>query len=179
MRQSTRNRAWRKGETGFHSLDLIELRGLGVQWFPHTLLTEENALPTHLLGYWADGQPTPWWLATNLSTPQAVMTLYPYRMWTEEMFGDLKGNGFDLEATHLRQTDKLNRLTLAVSVLYVRLVALGVELTKLGRAREVDRPDRRDLRFFRRGFDFLKRALKLNLPLPPNLFPDFHWVSGS
>ncbi len=179
LRQSTRNRVWRKGETGFHSLDLIELRGLGVQWFPHTLLTEENALPTHLLGYWADGQPTPWWLATNLSTPQAVMTLYPYRMWTEEMFGDLKGNGFDLEATHLRQTDKLNRLTLAVSVLYVRLVALGVELTKLGRAREVDRPDRRDLRFFRRGFDFLKRALKLNLPLPPNLFPDFHWVSGS
>jgi hypothetical protein len=28
-------------------------------------------------------------------------------MWTEEMFGDLKGNGFDLEATHLRNLDKL------------------------------------------------------------------------
>jgi hypothetical protein len=77
------------------------------------------------------------------------------------MFGDMKGNGFDLEATHLRHTDKLNRLTLAVSLLYVRLLALGIELTKLGRAREVDRPDSRDLSFFRRGFDFLKRCLAL------------------
>src|SRR5690349_5268630 len=30
----------------------------------------------------------------------------------EEMFGDMKGNGFDLETTHLRDTNKLNRLTL-------------------------------------------------------------------
>jgi hypothetical protein len=109
-------------------------------------LTEEHALPTHLLGYWADGQDSAWWLATNLQTPAEVLALYPYRMWTER-FGDMKGNGFDLEDTHLRDTNKLNRLTLAVSLLYVRLVALGVEPTKLGRAREVDRPDRRDLSF--------------------------------
>jgi hypothetical protein len=178
LRQSSRNRVWRKTDRGFRSLDQIALRGLGVQWFPHTLLTEENALPTHVLGYWAEGEDTPWWLATNLPSPADVMALYPYRMWTEEMFGDLKGNGFDLEATHLRDTDKLNRLTLAVSLLYVRLVALGVELTKLGRAHEVDRSDRRDLSFFRRGFDFLKRTLKLKLPLLPGFFPDFAWVYG-
>jgi len=178
LRQSSRNRVWRKADTGFRRLDQIELRGLGVQWFPHTLLTEEKSLPTHLLGYWAESQETPWWLATNLTTPQAVMALYPYRMWTEEMFGDMKGNGFDLEATHLRHTDKLNRLTLAICLLYVRLVALGVELTKLGRAREVDRADRQDLSFFRRGFDFLKRCLKRHEPILPGFFPDFQWVSG-
>lgn len=179
LRQSRNNRVWRKQDSGFLSLDDIELRGLGVQWFPHTLLTEEHALPTHLLGYWADGQDTPWWLATNLTTPEEVMALYPLRMGTEEMFGDLKGHGFDLEATHLRNTHKLNRLTLAVGLLYVRLVALGVELTKLGYAHEVDRADRRDLSFFRRGFDWLKRALKLNRPIFPGFFPDFKWVSGS
>jgi hypothetical protein len=179
LRQSRHNRVWRQQDPGFLSLDQIELRGQGVQWFPYTLLTEENALPTHLLGYWADDQDTPWWLATNLTTPEEVMLLYPRRMGTEEMFGDLKGNGFDLEATHLRGTDKLNRLTLAVCLLYVRLGALGIELTKLGRAREVDRPDRRDLSFFRRGFDFLKRCLRLNRPILPGFFPDFSWVSGS
>jgi len=170
LRQSSHNRVWRKQDTGFVSLDHIELRGRGVQWFPHTLLTEENALPTHLLGYWAEGQDRLWWLATNLTTPDAVLALYPARMGTEEMFGDLKGNGFDLETTHLRHIDKLNRLTLAVSLLYGRLVALGVGLTKLGRAREVDRPNRRDLSFFRRGFDFLKRTLKLNEPILPGFF---------
>src|SRR5258707_2104562 len=179
LRQSRQNRVWRRQDSGLLSLDQIELRGQGVQWFPHTLLTEENSLPTHLLGYWADGQDTPWWLATNLQTPAEVLALYPYRMWTEEMFGDMKGNGFDLEATHLRHTHKLNRLTFAVSLLYVRLVALGVELTKLGRAREVDRPDRRDLSFFRRGFDFLKRCLALKEPILPGFFPDFNLLYGS
>lgn len=179
LRQSSANRVWRRQDRGFLSLDHIELRGQGVQWFPHTLLTEENSLPTHLLGYWAEGEATPWWLATNLDNPDQVLTLYAHRMWIEEMFGDMKSNGFDLEATHLRDTLKLNRLTLAVSLLYVRLVALGVELTKLGRAREVDRSDRRDLSFFRRGFDFLKRCLALNEPLLPGFFPDFNLVYGS
>jgi hypothetical protein len=32
-------------------------------------------------------------------------------MWIEEMFGDLKGNGFDLESTMLRH---VSRLTLAL-----------------------------------------------------------------
>ena len=73
---------------------------------------------------------------------------------------------------------KLNRLTLAVSLLYVRLVALGVELTKCGRAREVDRPDRRDLSYFRRGFDFLKRCLALKEPILPGFFPDFNLLYG-
>lgn len=179
LRQSSRNCVWRKQDTGFLRLDQIALRGLGVQWFPHTLLTEENSLPSHLLGYWADGQGEPWWLATNLPTPDAVMALYPYRMWTEEMFGDMKSNGFDLESTHLRNTPKLNRLTLAVSLLYVRLVALGVELTKRGRAREVDRADRRDLSYFRRGFAFLKRCLLLRQPILPGFFPDFNLVYGN
>src|SRR5436305_347487 len=97
-------------------------------------------------------------------------------MWTEEMFGDMQGNGFDREATQLRHTHKLDRLTLAVSLRYVRLVALGVELTKLGRAPEVDRPDRPALSFFRRAFDFLKRCLALNEPILPGFFPDFNPV---
>lgn len=179
LRQSSHNCVWRKQDSGFLRLDQIPLRGLGIQWFPHTLLTEENSLPTHLLGYWAAGHDEPWWLATNLSTAAEVMALYPYRMWIEEMFGDMKSNGFDLEATHLRDTAKLNRLTVAISLLYVRLVALGVELTKCGRAREVDRPDRRDLSYFRRGFDFLKRCLALKEPILPGFFPDFNLLYGS
>lgn len=31
----------------------------------------------------------------------------------EEMFGDLKDNGFDVEATHLRDPQRLDRLMLA------------------------------------------------------------------
>ena len=40
LRQSRQNRVWRRQDAGFLSLDQIELRGLGVQWFPYPLLTE-------------------------------------------------------------------------------------------------------------------------------------------
>jgi hypothetical protein len=39
---------------------------------------------------------------------------YRYRMWIEERFGDLKGNGFDLQSTMLRHFSRFSRLTLAL-----------------------------------------------------------------
>jgi hypothetical protein len=38
-------------------------------------------------------------------------------MWIEEMSGDMKSHGFELERTMLRHADKLSRLTLAVSLM--------------------------------------------------------------
>ncbi len=40
-----------------------------------------------------------------------------------DVFADFKGQGFDLESTRLRRFGKLSRLTLAVAMLYVWLVA--------------------------------------------------------
>src|SRR5258708_35218138 len=99
-----------------------------------------------------------------------------WRRWIEAMLGDLKDNGFDLEATHLRAADRLNRLTLAVCLLFVWFIPLGVAITQLGLAHLVDRADRRDLSFFRRGFDWLDRVLEINDPLPPGFFPSFQMV---
>ena len=33
----------------------------------------------------------------------ALLKIYRKRMWVEEMYGDMKGHGFDLEATHLQR----------------------------------------------------------------------------
>ncbi len=38
-------------------------------------------------------------------------------MWIEEMFGDMKKHGFNLEQTMLRHFQRLSRLTLAVAIL--------------------------------------------------------------
>ena len=46
------------------------------------------------------------------------MQAYRRRVWLDELFGDLKGHGFDLEASHLRHRERLSRLTLAVVLLY-------------------------------------------------------------
>jgi hypothetical protein len=77
----------------------------------------------------------------------------------EEMFGDLKKNGFDMESTHLRSVFKLHRLTFAVVLLFLELVTSGSKIIKNGLRRLVDRSDRRDLCIFRIGLYMRERHL--------------------
>ena len=50
---------------------------------------------------WRRGEKQPWFLVTNLPDKTLALRLYTRRMWIEEMFGDFKRNGFDLEAIRL------------------------------------------------------------------------------
>lgn len=140
-------------------------------WLGLGLLTAEYAHPTNLLAYWKRGEDAPWLLATNLPSLRAALRAYRRRMWIEEMFGDMKGHGFDLESTHLRHFLRLSRLTLAVALLYVWLVAMGAKVIKDGRRSEVDRADRRDLSIFQIGWRFVERRLTNNLLISIRLIP--------
>ena len=133
-------------------------------WVTDAVLTATHQYVTHVLAYWAKGEADPWLIATDLPTAQATRRAYARRMWTEELFGDLKGHGFDLEATHLNDILKLSRLTLAVVLLYVWLVAWGSHVIKRGQRFLVDRADRRDLSIFQIGWRFIERCLTNLLP---------------
>ena len=67
-------------------------------WLGQRQLTQLHAYPTNVLAHWKIGEKEPWLLATNLPSLQAALKAYDRRMWIEEMFGNLKDNGFDLEA---------------------------------------------------------------------------------
>jgi len=82
----------------------------------------------------------------------------------EEMFGDLKKHGFDLESTMLHTFLRLSRLTLAVACLYVWLISVGGRTIRRGWRSQVDRSDRRDLSIFQIGFRFIQRSLTNALP---------------
>jgi hypothetical protein len=94
-------------------------------------------------------------------------------MWIEEMFGDLKKHGFDLESTMLHSFLRLSRLTLVVAYLYVWLVSFGGRIIHSGWRSLVDRSDRRDLSIFQIGFRFLQRSLTNALPFSVSLFSYF------
>jgi hypothetical protein len=138
-------------------------------WLGKGYLTAKEIYPTSLLVHWAVGEEEPWCLATNL--PDRTMTLkyYQRRMWTEELHGDLKKHGFDLESTMLQDFDKLSRLTLAVAFLYVWLISVGGRTIHDGLRHLVDRNDRRDLSIFQIGLRYIQRrltnALSISLPL--------------
>ena len=154
-----------KGHRSLQRLDsLISQPGQQV-WLEGCRLTAKHLYRVNLLAYWQPGEEEPWLLATNLSDPRAALKAYRVRMWIEETFGDLKGHGFDLESTHLRNFLRLSVLTLAVMLLYVWLLAFGSQVIKAGQRRLVDRNDRRDYSLFRIGRNMVERLLINGFPL--------------
>ena len=140
-------------------------------WLGEVEYTQQHAYRTHLLAYWQPGKPEPWLLTTNLPTLASALKAYRRRAWIEETFGDLKDNGFDLESSRLRTTQHLHRLTLAVMLLYLDLIATGSKAIKNGLRRLVDRSNRRDLSLFRIGLYMRDRYLANDLPLSVHLLP--------
>jgi hypothetical protein len=116
-------------------------------------------------------------LATNLPSGFATLKAYSRRKWIDEMFSDLKSNVFDLESSHLLDFLRLSRLTLAVVLLYVWLMATGASVIDTPERGLVDRSDRRDLSIFQIGLRSIERRLTnaatflvtLFLPLLPKL----------
>ena len=159
--------------------DLVAKPGQS-NWLGLSLLTFEHAHPTNLLAHWKQGEEEPWLLATNLSSRRETLRAYRRRMWIEEMFGDMKGNGFDLESTHLRHFLRLSRLTLAVALLYVWLISMGSKAIKDGQRHLVDRAERRDLSIFQIGLRSVERRLTNALPVQIRLLPVYGCkLSGS
>ena len=159
LRQKGRYLLRPKGQAHSQRLDsLVQNAGRSV-WLEDCRLTAKYAYPVNFLAYWKPGENDPWLLATNLKSSQATRKAYQRRMWIEEAFGDMKSNGFDLESTHLRHFSRLSRLTLAVVLLYVWLLAFGSQVIKSGQRHLVDRSDRRDHSLFRIGRNMAERLI--------------------
>lgn len=140
-------------------------------WLGPMEFTRWKPYRTNLLVDWALGEKEPWYLATNLPKLSAALKAYRYRVWIEATFADLKDNGFDLESTRLHTVQHLQRLTLAVMLLYLDLVANGARVIKNGQRPVVDHLKRRDLSIFRIGLYFRERRLANDLPFTIRLLP--------
>jgi hypothetical protein len=140
-------------------------------WLGQRQLTQLHAYSVNVLAHWKLGEKEPWLLATNLPSLRQALKAYEYRMWIEEMFGDLKYNGFDLESTHLHSVFKLHRLTFVVVLLFLELLTSGSKIIKNGLRRLVDRSDRRDLSIFRIGLYMRERHLANSATFVLDFYP--------
>jgi hypothetical protein len=165
LRQKGNTGLWLNEQTDWQRMDnLVSQAGQSV-WCPNACLTEQHIHPVSALIHWQIGEKQPWCLATNLPDAPLTLRYYRRRMWTEEMFGDFKKHGFDLESTMLRHAARLSRLTLAVAFLYVWLLSIGSRTIRSGLRHLVDRKDRRDLSLFQIGYRFIDRKLLRLLPV--------------
>ncbi len=169
LRQKPNNLAQVDGQ--WQSLASLAPHQGGSRWLAGVRLTAKHALTANLLLEWAAGEECPWLLATNLPTPTATRRAYKRRMWIDESFGDLKAHGFDLESTHLRDPERLSRLTLAVFLLYVWCLATAQRVIKNGQRAWVDRKDRRDLSLFQIGLRFIDRCLANQAAIVIHFYP--------
>lgn len=148
--------------------DHIQKAGQSI-WLGSGYLTQSDSYPVNLLIHWKSGEKTPWCLATNLPDKRQALAYYKRRPWIEEMFGDMKGHGFDLEASMLHSFLRLSRLTLAVALLYLWAITIGVQTIHRGQRHLVDRNDRRDLSVFQVGLRIIERKFTNALFVPISL----------
>ncbi len=165
LRQKTSVHVCLARETEWHDLGSWVKKAGQSRWLGKGWLTESEIYPVNLLVHWAVGEEQPWCLVTNLPDRALTLKAYGRRMWIEEMFGDLKRHGFDLESTMLQHAERLSCLTLAVVLLYVWSVSTGARTIHEGRRHLVDRKDRRDLSIFQIGLRFIDRQLINALPI--------------
>ena len=53
-------------------------------------------------------------------------------MWIEEMYGDMKRHGFQIQNTQIQDAQRISRLMLGVALAYAWLLALGAVVVKRG-----------------------------------------------
>ena len=169
LRQKSDSGVWLQNSTEWKPFACFVHQAGQSRWLGHGYLTASHIYPTNLLAHWQSGEKEPWCLASNLPDRDLTLRYYRRRMWIEEMFGDLKKHGFDLESTMLHTFLRLSRLTLAVACLYVWLMSLGGHIIRRGWRSLVDRSDRRDLSIFQIGFRFIQRSLTNALPFSISL----------
>ena len=171
LRQKPNNQVQTAEQPDWQALRSLVRRAGQSVWVAAGRLTRKHERQVNVLAHWAEGEKQPWLLATNLPTRRVALRAYRRRMWLDELFGDLKGHGFDLEASHLRHVQRLSRLTLAVVLVYDWLVTSGARVIKQGLRHYVDRNDRRDLSIFQIGLRWIERCLTNARPFTMSFAP--------
>ena len=96
-------------------------------------------------------------IASN-DQPKMAINRYAVRWSIETLFGCLKSRGFDLEKTHLRHSDRLERLFFVLSFTFAWCFSLGIWLNEL-KPIKYKKHGRLSMSLFRYGMDYLHRLL--------------------
>lgn len=148
----------RAGDPSFEMLPLL-LPGERRFW-SHVAFTQKHAVvDLNLAMYWAPTAAEPWYLITTEATCKLACARYAKRFRIEEMFKDFKNNGrgFGLELTGVRHADRLERLLLALALVYTWLLLWGAHVIATGQQKLIDNVRNPTLSLFQTGLRFVTR----------------------
>jgi hypothetical protein len=144
------------------------------RFFSHIWLTEQRCGPLHLaLAYVQTEQGyQPWAIVSDEPVSLKTFDEYGLRFDIEENFLDDKSAGFQLESSHLADSQSISRLCLLLATATLYLVSTGTALVEMGRRHLVDTHWRRGLSYLQLGWRWLKRAAAGN-----DRLLDFLWLT--
>src|SRR3954451_14653807 len=101
---------------------------------------------THVAMVHGDGQAEPWIIAMSDRPTPGRARAYGLRWGIEAMFSDFKTRGFNLEASQIERTDRLDRLILVLALALYGAVSTGMWDAIENRAPAEKKPRRRSAR---------------------------------
>jgi hypothetical protein len=100
-----------------------------------------------------------WVIVSDEPTTLQTFAQYRWRFQVEESFLDLKSNGFNLEASRLRDKFALSQLCGVIALTTLFLVLQGTQVVTTGKRRLVDTHWNRGMSYLKLGWNWIRLAL--------------------
>lgn len=100
-----------------------------------------------------------WVIVSDEPTTLQTFAQYRLRFQVEESFLDLKSNGFNLEASRLRNKFALSQLCGVIALTMLFLVLQGVQVVASGKRRQVDAHWQRGMSYLKIGWNWIRLAI--------------------
>lgn len=107
-----------------------------------------------------------WVIVSDEPTSLQTFAQYRLRFQVEASFLDLKSNGFNLEASRLRDKFALSQLCGVIALTMLFLVLQGVQVVQLGKRRQVDPHWQRGMSYLKLGWNWVRLAITQHWKIP-------------
>lgn len=97
----------------------------------------------------------------SFNDPQQANTLYKDRWQIETVFRALKSSGFNIEDTHLKDIERINKLFALVMIAFVWAYKVGIYLDSL-KPIKIKKHGRKAYSYFKYGLNYLARLLNIS-----------------
>ena len=137
----------------FHNLKVGELRH-------YSKIVEMNGEYCYLSGIKTirDGK-LDFCIIVSFNKPEEALEYYAKRWQIETLFRGLKSSGFNLEDTHVKQHDRLEKLIMLVMIAFVWCYKIGDFIDSQIKAIRIKKHGRRAISVFKYGLDYLSTYL--------------------
>jgi hypothetical protein len=111
-----------------------------------------------------------WTIVSDEPTSLQTFAQYRLRFCVEESFLDIKSNGFNLEASRLRDKFALSQLCGVIALTTLFLIMQGVQVVAAGKRRQVDAYWKRGMSYLKMGWNWIRLAITQQLKIAVDAF---------